>query len=130
MTLKDIAIVRLINQQIAISNFNSAKDLIAWMGAMQAQDFPMAKWAVGLRMPVSTQQLIEMAFDKGEIFRTHLLRPTWHFVSAEDLYWMIQLSAPQIFPEPWAGNAAGLQMVVGSPCERCKECPGISEIKA
>lgn len=66
------------------------------MGAMQAQDYAMAKWAVGVRLPGSTLQQIDAAIDKGEIIRTHLLRPTWHFVSADDIYWMLQLSAGRI----------------------------------
>lgn len=66
------------------------------MGAMQAQDYAMAKWAIGLRLPGSTERLIETAIDKGEIIRTHLLRPTWHFVSEDDVYWMLELSASKI----------------------------------
>jgi hypothetical protein len=56
MTFKDIANIRLINQQVAISHFTSARELSGWMGAMQAQDFAMAKWAVGLRTTGSTEQ--------------------------------------------------------------------------
>jgi hypothetical protein len=96
MTLNDIASLRLVNQQIVISSFTSARELLGWIGAMQAQDFPMAKWAVGLRTTGSTEQMINSAIDSGEIIRTHLLRPTWHMVAAEDLYWMLELSAPQI----------------------------------
>ena len=66
------------------------------MGAMQAQDFGMAKWAIGLRLPRSKEIDIEEAFNQGRILRTHLLRPTWHFVSPEDIRWLLQLTAPQI----------------------------------
>jgi hypothetical protein len=66
------------------------------MGAMQAQDYAMSKWVVGCRLPESTGALIEKALDKGEIIRTHLLRPTWHLVSAKDIHWLLDLSAPQI----------------------------------
>lgn len=88
--------MRLISQQVALSKFNAAKELVAWMGAMQAQDYNMAKWAIGIRLPGATNETIETAIDKGDIIRTHLLRPTWHFVSADDLYWMLELTAPQI----------------------------------
>jgi len=54
---------------------------------MQAQDYAMAKWAIGVRLPGSTDRMIESAMNKGEILRTHLLRPTWHFVSANDIRW-------------------------------------------
>lgn len=56
----------------------------------------MAKWALGVRLPGSTTDIIQAAIDRGEILRTHLLRPTWHFVSADDIYWMLELSAPRI----------------------------------
>jgi hypothetical protein len=96
MKLKDIANIRLLSQQIASTKFKTAKDLVNWMGAMQAQDYYMAKWAIGVRLPGSTDVQIQAALDKGEIIRTHLLRPTWHFVSPEDIYWMLELTAPQI----------------------------------
>jgi hypothetical protein len=96
MNLTDIAPLRLINQQIKASKFKTAKEIVGWLGAMQAQDFNMAKWAIGVRLPNSTDKLIESAIDQGEIIRTHLMRPTWHFVSSDDIYWMLSLTAPQI----------------------------------
>lgn len=92
----DISNCRLINQQIVGSKCKTAKELVGWMGAMQAQDYAMAKWAIGIRLPDSTQKEIETAMDDGQIIRTHLLRPTWHFVSAEDIWWMLELTSPQI----------------------------------
>ena len=94
MNLKDIANLRLANQQITRTKFTSAKEIVAWMGAMQAQDYAMVKWAVGVRLPNSTEKSIEAAMDKGEIIRTHVLRPTWHLVSADDLRWMLDLDRP------------------------------------
>ena len=96
MNLKDIANFRLASQQIAGTKFTSPKDIVTWMGAMQAQDFAMSKWAVGVRLPNSTEKMIEAALDQGEIIRTHVLRPTWHLVSADDLRWMLELTAPHI----------------------------------
>jgi hypothetical protein len=69
---------------------------VAWMGAMQAQDYLSSKWAVGVRLPGSTGREIQTAVDRGEILRTHVLRPTWHLVSADDIYWMLALTAPHI----------------------------------
>lgn len=94
--MRAIALSRLFNQHIEATKFKSAADVVGWMGAMQAQDFAMAKWAVGIRLPHSTERSIEAALDSGEIIRTHLLRPTWHLVSAQDLTWMLALTAPQI----------------------------------
>lgn len=96
MTLTDVSNIRLINQQITTTKFSTIKDIVGWMGAMQAQDYAMVKWAIGTRLPDSTDETVEAAIDKGEIIRTHLLRPTWHFVSADDIYWLLELTAPQI----------------------------------
>jgi hypothetical protein len=96
MKSTDIAHIRLLSQQIAKPIFTKAKDVVAWMGVMQAQDYNMAKWAIGIRLPNGTVQMVDAAIHKGEILRTHLLRPTWHFVSAEDIHWMLALSAAKI----------------------------------
>ncbi len=96
MESSEIALMRLESQHIAGSELTSPNSLVAWMGAVQAQDFPMAKWSLGLRLPGSTEKLIASAIDRGEILRTHLLRPTWHFVTPDDIYWLLELTAPQI----------------------------------
>ncbi|NJO88655.1 MAG: winged helix DNA-binding domain-containing protein [Chloroflexia bacterium] len=96
MTITDIPHLRLINQQIASSKFTSASELVGWMGAMQAQDIQMSKWAIGARLPGSSVTNIESAIDKAEIIRTHVMRPTWHYVSSEDIYWMLDLTAHRI----------------------------------
>jgi hypothetical protein len=66
------------------------------MGAVQAQDYAMAKWAMGLRLDNFSDDDIEASINAGEIFRVHTVRPTWHFVSAEDLRWIMLLTAPNI----------------------------------
>ena len=66
------------------------------MGAVQAQDFAAAKWALALRMRSATDHSIEQAFNDGQIIRTHLLRPTWHFVAPEDIRWLLQLTGPRV----------------------------------
>ena len=96
MNLIDIANHRFFHQQLAESKFTAAKELVRWMGAIQAQDFQMSKMAVGLRVKNATEKSIESALHTGEIIRMHLLRPTWHLVSAEDVTWMLALSASHI----------------------------------
>ncbi len=96
MNQTDIAQLRLQNQQLAATKFTTEKELVSWMGAMQAQDYAMAKWAIGVRLPGSTIDSVERAICSGEIIRTHLLRPTWHWVAADDLRWMLALTAPRI----------------------------------
>jgi hypothetical protein len=46
------------------------------LGAVQAQDFAAARWALGLRMHKATATDIERAFNDGTILRTHVMRPT------------------------------------------------------
>jgi hypothetical protein len=96
MNKSDIARIRLFNQQIAATKFTRPEEIVKRFGAMQAQDYPSAKWAIGLRIPDSTEEAVEQALETGKILRTHLMRPTWHFVAAEDIRWLLALSAPQL----------------------------------
>jgi hypothetical protein len=96
MTPAEITRLRLHRQQVSATVFTHAKDLVTYMGALQAQDEAMCKWAVGIRINNTGIKKVETALDKGEILRTHVLRPTWHLVAAQDIYWMLELTAPQI----------------------------------
>jgi len=87
---------RLHNQRLARSDFRRPADVVTWLGAVQAQDYPAAKWALGLRAPGLTDEDVEKAFAEGSILRTHVLRPTWHFVTPADIRWMLALSAPRL----------------------------------
>ena len=88
--------IRLQNQQLLNPLFCQPKELVSWLGAMQAQNYSMVKWAVGMRLKSATIQTVEEALRKGEILRTHVMRPTWHLVAAEDIRWMLKLSARRI----------------------------------
>lgn len=115
--LAHIARYRLQNQLITHPSLPTLGSVTAWMGATQAQDYTHAKWALGLRLPGSKDADVEAAIDRGEIIRTHLLRPTWHFVAAEDLRWMLALSAPQIIGIMAPTNRAmGLEESIFSRC--------------
>jgi len=96
MTELEIAQYRLQSQRIAKTEHKTAKEIVGWMGAMQAQDFAMSKWAIGARLPNATDKQVEKAFNDGDILRTHVMRPTWHLVSADDIYWMLELTATRI----------------------------------
>ncbi len=102
MTHLNIAQQRLHNQLITRQTFEKADDVVRWLGAVQAQDYAAAKWALGLRMQNSTDEIIEQAFAVGAILRTHVMRPTWHFVSPADIRWLLALTAPRVN----AGNAS------------------------
>ena len=91
-----IAHQRLINQKIIDKGFQQPQDAVEFLGAVQAQDYPMSKWAVGIRTKNATDKMVEQALDEGLILRTHILRPTWHLVSHKDIRWMLALTAPHI----------------------------------
>src|SRR3712207_6391250 len=96
MTRLDIARQRLRNQGITEAKLSTPSDVVGWLVAVQAQDYAGAKWAVGLRLQGATDDDIEQAFTAGSILRTHLLRPTWHFVTPTDIRWLLALTAPRV----------------------------------
>ncbi|SDH00953.1 winged helix DNA-binding domain-containing protein [Mucilaginibacter sp. P25] len=102
MTKPDIASLRVYNQHLNHDKFKKPEDVVGYMCAMQAQEYTHAKWAIGLRMLSPADKMVEKAITTGTILRTHVLRPTWHFVLPQDIRWMLSLTAPRIN----AGNAA------------------------
>lgn len=96
MTLNDILRMRLYNQQLVQTKFQSPAELVSWLGAVQSQDYGGAKWALAQRLENTSEESIESTYTNGDIIRTHVMRPTWHFVSPKDLRWMLQLTAPRI----------------------------------
>ena len=84
-------------------------DVVRWFGAMQAQDFGPAKWSLGQRLPGTTDAEVQRAFDAGLLLRTHLLRPTWHFVTPDDIRWLLRLTRPRVHAaNAYAYRRAGL----------------------
>ena len=96
LTLSDVARYRFFNQHIGRAEFEKPEDVVAWLGAMQAQEYAMAKWGIAQRMQEITDPEIDKAFANGAILRTHLLRPTWHFVTPADIRWVLALTAPRV----------------------------------
>ncbi|MFZ1678738.1 MAG: winged helix DNA-binding domain-containing protein [Saprospiraceae bacterium] len=96
MTVKEIINLRLINQQIADTKYTKPEEIVSYLGAMQSQDWAMAKWAIGLRLPGVKDADVEKAFNEGKILRTHLLRPTWHFVTPPDIRWLLELTSHRV----------------------------------
>ena len=92
----DIARQRLHTQRIAGAKFAAADAVVRWLGAVQSQDYAGAKWAVGQRMHNATDADLDAAFAAGAILRTHLMRPTWHFVTPADIRWLLALTAPRV----------------------------------
>ena len=91
-----IAPHRLHSQQLVNSSLTTPTEVVAWLGAVQSQDYMGAKWAVGQRGIHLTDEDVERAFSDGHILRTHVLRPTWHFLTPTDIRWILTLSAPRV----------------------------------
>jgi len=96
MNSSDLVRARLHNQRLSSPDVKKPVDVLHWFGAMQAQDFSGAKWALARRMSDGTNTLIEKAFNEGKILRTHVMRPTWHFVAPDDIRWLLRLTAARV----------------------------------
>src|SRR5687768_611627 len=91
----DIASERLTRSFLVGSPWKTARHLVRALSAVQAQDYEGAKWAISQRTSLN-EEAIEREFTNGAILRTHVLRPTWHFVDPADIRWMLKLTAPRI----------------------------------
>ncbi|MBA4851182.1 winged helix DNA-binding domain-containing protein [Emticicia sp. BO119] len=96
MTNNEIIAHRLYNQQITETKFTRPEEIVSWLVAVQAQEYAMSKWAIGLRLNKINETDVELAINEGKILRTHVMRPTWHFVSPADLRWLLTLTAPRV----------------------------------
>ena len=93
--MKNPVAIRLLNQQLIVPQFKTPSEVVSHMGAMQAQEYRMMRWAVEMRTQKPSHKTFKEAYDSGRIIRLHLMRGTWQLVSAEDYWWMIDLCAPK-----------------------------------
>jgi Winged helix DNA-binding domain len=93
-----LAARRLSVQQIALHAFTTPREVVTWLGAVQAQDYAAARWAVGVRLPneAATDASIEDAVAVGAVIRTHALRGTWQLLAPADVRWMLALVTPRL----------------------------------
>lgn len=96
MRLDQIARRRLHAQQLLDSELTTAEQVVEHMLAVQAQDYPVAKWSLAQRATGILDADVDAALTAGTILRTHVLRPTWHFVRPADLRWLVELTAPRV----------------------------------
>ena len=87
--------IRLLNQQLVAPQFTDPAEVVNHMGAMQAQEYRMMRWAVAMRTRKPSARAFQEAFDSGRIIRLHLMRGTWQLVSAEDYWPLLHLCAPR-----------------------------------
>jgi hypothetical protein len=95
-TPPDVARLRLHNQLLSQSGARTPAEVVAWLGAVQAQDFAGAKWSLALRLPGATEAVIDQALRERSIVRTWPMRGTLHFVAAADVRWLLPLLAPRM----------------------------------
>ena len=91
-----IAGERLRSTRLTGPGFRSPEEAVGWHLAMQSQDYEPAAWSIGQRSAGLTRDAVDDALLAGRIVRTHVLRPTWHFVAGEDIRWLLALSAPRV----------------------------------
>jgi hypothetical protein len=92
----DIARWRLRSQQLVRPYAGSAREVVGWLLAVQAENPGQAAWAVASRTRSPDQADLATLLDDGVVVRTHVLRPTWHFVLAEDIGWLLDLTGPRV----------------------------------
>jgi Winged helix DNA-binding domain len=91
-----IARARMRAQRLWSSDFNDPQRALTHLVAVQAQEFPYARWSLSQRSGDPASSAVQRAFDAGRILRTHILRPTWHFVAPRDLRWLMRLSGARV----------------------------------
>lgn len=113
---------RLASQRLTGEPFSTPAEAVAWGVAVQAQEYAEALWSLGLRVGDVTAADVEAACDRGEILRTHVMRPTWHFVAPADLRWLLRLTGPRVQAKN-AGRYRDLGLDAAT-LRRCEEVLG------
>jgi Winged helix DNA-binding domain len=91
-----IAWARLHCQRLVAGRLARPEEVVGWLGAVQAQEYHLAKWGLALRTRRASDASVERAFAAGRILRTHVMRATWHFVTPADIRWVLALTAPRV----------------------------------
>lgn len=90
---------RLAQQRLTREFLATPAEVVSWLGAVQSQEYQPTTWSLGMRMDNASDAnatAIEQSFTSGAILRTHVMRPTWHFVTADDIRWLLELTAPRV----------------------------------
>jgi hypothetical protein len=109
MQVAEVVRRRLASQFLTTTSFRSGSEVVRALGAVQAQDYAGAKWALAQRTVGVSDADVEAELSDGRILRTHVLRPTWHFVAPDDIRWMLALTAPRV-KAAMAFNARWLEL--------------------
>jgi hypothetical protein len=96
VTAKDLATWRSNRLGLTGPPATSAEAVVGWLTAVQSQDFLPAKWSISMRAAGTSNAQLDALFNDGAILRTHVLRPTWHFVLPEDIRWLLAATGPRV----------------------------------
>jgi hypothetical protein len=96
VTGRDLARWRLRNLRLSGPPFARPEGAVEWLGAVQSQEYAHALWCLGQRTADLDEDSAERAFADGSLLRTHVLRPTWHFVHPADIRWLLELTGPRV----------------------------------
>ncbi|HEU4909497.1 MAG TPA: winged helix DNA-binding domain-containing protein, partial [Propionibacteriaceae bacterium] len=96
MTRQEVLRRRLATQRLHVDRLSSAADVVRLLCCVQSQEYAHALWSLGMRTSDLAATEVQAEFDRGVFLRTHILRPTWHFVAAEDIRWILALTAPRV----------------------------------
>lgn len=93
----EIAQWRLHNQRLVGDAWSDPVEVVREMLCVQAENFSQSGWALAARChPAPTESDFHRLFDDGHILRTHVIRPTWHYVVPDDIVWVTELTGPRI----------------------------------
>ena len=95
-TFDEVLRQRLVVQRLTSAPLADPVDVVRLLTCVQAQDAPLARFSVGMRSAGATDAAVRAALDAGRVVRTHILRPTWHIVAADDLRWILGLTSPKV----------------------------------
>jgi Winged helix DNA-binding domain len=96
MTRQEVLRRRLANHRLLVDKLSTAADVVRLLCCVQSQEYTHALWSLGMRTSDLAATEVKAEFDRGAFLRTHILRPTWHFVGAEDIRWILELTAPRV----------------------------------
>jgi hypothetical protein len=93
---RDVLLRRLSVQRLLADPLSTAVDVVRLLTCVQSQEYAHAFWSLGMRSSGLGFSDVRREFDEGRFVRTHVLRPTWHFLAAEDLCWVLALTSPRV----------------------------------
>jgi hypothetical protein len=96
MTRQEVLHRRLATHRLGLDKLSTAADVVRLLCCVQSQEYAHALWSLGMRTSDLSATEVQAEFDRGAFLRTHILRPTWHFVAAEDIRWILELTAPRV----------------------------------